>query len=107
MSMDNCVAILATKIYPDSREYQEWRVCIANAIGNVYRSDSYMEKYFKNSPVFEYYEDALFYAQQLELDRGPTDMGVVIVKHPFDKTWDEIITRKTYSGRKKTKDKRK
>lgn len=106
MSADNCVAILATKIYPDSIAYQEWRVCAANAISNIFKNDSYMYQYFKNSLVFEDYEEALFYAQQLELQRGPTDMGVIIVKHPLGKTWDEIVAKRSYVKRK-SKDKRK
>lgn len=105
MSLDNCVAILGTKIYPDAKGYQEWRVSVAHAIGNVYKNDMYMYRYFKHSPVFEYYEDALFFAQQLELDRGPTDMGVVIVKHPFDRTWDEIAAGRPFAGRPKPKQK--
>jgi hypothetical protein len=106
VSADNCVAILATKIYPEAKEYQEWRVCVAQAIGNVFKNDYYMHQYFKNSPVFDMYENALFVAHQLELDRGPTDMGVVIVKHPLGKTWDEIVAKRSYVKRK-SKDKRK
>ena len=67
MSADNCVAILATKIYPEAKEYQEWRVCVAHAIGNVFKNDCYMHQYFKNSPVFEMYEDADGHSRQFEL----------------------------------------
>lgn len=106
MSADNCVAILATKIYPEAKEYQEWRVCVAHAIGNVFKNDYYMHQYFKNSPVFDVYEIALFVAQKLELDHGPTDMGIIIIKHPLGRTWDEIATRRSYI-KKKSSNKRK
>lgn len=106
MSADNCIAILATKIYPDSKEYQEWRVCIAHAIQNVYKHDDYMLKYFKNARVFDVFGEALLYAQKLELEYGPTEHGIIVVRHPLGRTWDEVSQRKTYV-KKSQKNKRK
>lgn len=93
----NCIAILGTKIYPESKENQEWRVVLAHAIKNVYKNDKHMYRYFKNSKVFDSFEDAIIFANHLEVNYGPTDMGIIIVRHPLDKTWDEIEHQKSFN----------
>jgi hypothetical protein len=102
MSSDDCIAILATKIYPDS-EALEYRVTWAMAIENCYLSDRHMKSYFKNSPVFEEYIQAVNYAHFLEYEYGKTEYGITIIRERDDKTWDEIYHEKRFQKKKQMK----
>ena len=95
MSSDDCVAILSSKIYPNM-EAREYRVCWAQAIENIQRSDRAMISYFENSPIFDDYKSALVYANLLERKYGPTEYGVVIATPKDEKTWDEMLAGKRY-----------
>ncbi len=96
MSADDSIAIFCSTVYPESKRFQEFRVIWAQAIENVYHSDEYLFNYFKNAPVFDTYQSALLYANQLEQTKGPTETGLIIITHPENKTWDEIKLNKTY-----------
>jgi len=103
MSSDDCIAILSTKIYPDSNAV-EYRVIWATAIENCRLSDRYMKAYFDKAPVFEDYNQAISYAYFLEHQFGQTEYGVTIITDKDDKTWDEIYYEKRFE---KSKQKRK
>lgn len=106
MSADDCIAILSTKIYPDS-EAVEYRVIWANAIENCRLSDRHMKAYFDKAPVFEDYNQAISYAYFLEHQFGQTEYGVTIITDKDDKTWDEIYHEKRYQISSKSKRKTK
>jgi hypothetical protein len=95
VSSDSCVAILATKIYPDAGA-REYRVRIVHAVENLNKSDRALVLCFLKSPVFEDITDAIQYGVYLEEKFGTTEHGAIFLQHPKDKTWDEIITGKTY-----------
>lgn len=99
MSSDNCVAILATKIYPDM-DALEYRVTYALAIQNVHKQDSYLIEYFKTSAVYDSLEDALNKARTLEKRYGPTEHGLLLLSDKQDRTWDEIYHRRRYKVKK-------
>jgi len=95
MSADDCIAILVTRIYPDSKAV-EYRVAWAMAIENCHLSDRHMKVYFDKAPVFEEYVQALNYAYLLNKQYGDTEYGVLLVKDRGGKTWDEILHEKRF-----------
>jgi len=99
MSSDDCIAVLATKIYPDS-ETLEYRVTWALAIENCYLGDRHMKAYFDKAPVFEQYVQAINYANFLEQQYGQTEYGILIIRDRDDKTWDEILMERRYYTQK-------
>lgn len=95
MSSDSCVAILATKIYPDAGA-REYRVRIVHAVENLHNNDKALVLCFLKSPVFEDPAEAVQYGLLLEEKFGYTEHGAIFIEHPKDRTWDELITGKTY-----------
>jgi superfamily II DNA or RNA helicase len=96
MSADSCVAILETRMYPDSNKPVEYRVTWAHAIDNVYVNDQYLYQYFKRANIFESIEAALDYARILERTQGPSEYGIIRCVDMKDRTWDEIESGKLY-----------
>ena len=103
MSSDDCIAILACKVYPDALLFQEFRVTRARAVENVYKANHYMVRYFKDAKLFDDYGAAKRYAQRLE-KRTPTEHGIITVQL-IDRTWDEVLYNKDF--KKPTKPKKK
>lgn len=100
MSADDCVAILCSKVYPDAKEYQEYRVIWANCIENVHVSNSFMKSYFDNSMVFDDWKSAHLYAQRMD-DKLMTEHGILVVRHKQDWTWDEVYMNKKFKQKRK------
>lgn len=91
MSLDNTIAILETSVYPDKTwNAREFRVQHCMAIGNVYKSKKYIKHYFKDSPVFDTYEDALSYAYDLENVVGEVEHGVLHITMYRNFLWEEL-----------------
>lgn len=99
MSADDCIAVLVTRIYPDSKAV-EYRVIWAMAIENCHINDKTMKQYFEKASVFEEYVSAINYAYYLDKQYGSTEHGVLIIKDKNGKTWDEILHEKRFVSNK-------
>lgn len=99
MSKDDCVAVLGSKVYPDATEDQEWRIVWASAIENAFLNDKQTLHFFGRSAIYDSLKEALDAAQRLD-DKHRTELGVIRVRHPKDRTWDEMVAGKPYQKRK-------
>ncbi len=86
MSIDNGIYVL----YTESENGPEYRVTVANAIGNIYgewnsetaRYDGNIQlikETFGNVPVLSTLEEALDFAEELENNMDPTEDGICVI----------------------------